>query len=92
MDLELKNNLKKLKERVENYRNTLIIDVPTFKICRLVDVIYDDEDFFWVLDTEDGVVHSSCVIDWIPLKGVLESNDYDQLVRIWNLNNIESVY
>ncbi len=59
--------------------------------CRLVDVISDDGDYFWEIDTEeDGHIYSSCVIRWIPLKGFIKDEDYNKLVRLWNLNNTES--
>jgi hypothetical protein len=55
-----------------------------------VDVIDGEDDYYWVLDTHKGIVHSSCVGGWIPLKGKLDPKDYRELVRVWNLNNTES--
>jgi hypothetical protein len=84
-------NLEELKKFMEPYQNTLVIDITTFKVCRLVDVGEDDDDYYWILDTEEGIINSSCIIDWIPLKGYIDNEDYKRLARIWNLNNVESV-
>jgi hypothetical protein len=77
--------LEQLKEEMEPYRNTLVLDY--FEVCRLADVIDGGDDYYWVYDTKRGTVHSSCVGSWIPLKGVLPEQDYSDLVRVWNLNN-----
>jgi hypothetical protein len=78
--------LKELKEEVEPYKNTLVIDIFE-NIVRLVDVVEFDDDYYWVFDTPKGLRHSSCVVGWIPLKGYIEQENYDRMVRIWNLNN-----
>lgn len=80
--------LEKLKEELEPYKNTLVLDY--FEVARLVDVIDGKDDFYWVLDFfKKGIVHSSCCTGWIPLKGKIDDKDYEQLVRVWNLNNVE---
>jgi len=79
--------LEDLKKELEPYRNTLVLDY--FELVRLVDVIDGEDDYYWVYDTKKGIVHSSCVGGWIPLKGKIEDENYDGLVRVWNLNNIE---
>ena len=78
--------LEKLKTQLEPYKNTLVID-DFDSISRLVDVIEDEDDFYWVYDSKNGIYHSSCVIDWIPLKGFIEQEKYERLVYTWNLNN-----
>jgi hypothetical protein len=80
--------LDELKKELEPYRNTLVLDY--FKIVRLVDVVDGDDDYYWVLDDSGrGIYWSSCVGGWIPLKGRLKNKDYKELVRVWNLNNVE---
>jgi hypothetical protein len=79
--------LEDLKKELEPYCNTLVLDY--FEVVRLVDVIDGEDDYYWVYDTKKGIVHSSCVGGWIPLKGKIEDENYDRLVRVWNLNNIE---
>lgn len=79
--------LESLKQELTPYQNTLVLDL--FEVVRLVDVIDDEDDFYWVYDTFKGTVHSSCVYKWIPLKGKIDEDRYNRLVGIWNLNNIE---
>jgi hypothetical protein len=80
--------LNKLKEELEPYRNTLVLNY--FEVYRLVDVIDGEDDYYWVFDTmRRGIIHSTCVGGWIPLKGTLDDKKYQELVRIWNLNNVE---
>ena len=75
-----------LRKELEPYKNTLVLDF--FEVVRLVDVVQDDDDFYWVYDTPNGIKKSSCTTNWKPLKGYLKDNDYHYLVRIWNYNNI----
>lgn len=79
--------LDSLKKEMEPYKDTLVLDY--FEVVRLVDVFEDEDDFYWVYDTHKGLIHSSCVVGWIPLKGILIDKNYDELVRVWNLNNVE---
>lgn len=81
-------NLESLKKELEPYKNTLVIG-DFNNIVRLADVIDGEDDYYWVYDTINGFVHSSCVCTWIPLKGFLEKGNYERLVHVWNLNNVE---
>lgn len=82
-------NLDYLRSKLVNYQNTLVISLLD-DIVRLVDVIEQDDDFYWVYDSRiRGIYYSSCVGSWIPLKGHLKEDDYNRLVYTWNLNNIE---
>jgi len=83
-------DIDNLLDRVNPYRNTLVI-IEYGKIARLHDVIENNDDYFWVFDTKYGLVKSSCLLNWIPLKGFLNDDDYQQLVRVWNLNNTNKV-
>lgn len=76
-------DLKSLQEELLPYKDTLVL--YHFKIVKLVDVIDGEDDYYWVYDTKHGIIHSSCVIGWIPLKGVLPDNNYNHILRIWNL-------
>ena len=80
--------LSELKVELELFKNTLVID-GFDNIVRLVDVIDGEDDYYWVYDSKKGIYHSSCLCEWIPLKGFIEKEKYDQMVRVWNLNNIE---
>lgn len=80
--------LCELKKEVEPYRNTLVLD-RCGELVRLVDVVDGKDDFYWIYDKKEGPYMSSCVIDWIPLKGFIPDDKYEGLVFIWNLNNKE---
>lgn len=80
-------NLESLKKELEPYQNTLVLN--GFEVVKLVDIMDGEDDYYWVLDTWKQVIHSSCVIGWMPLKGVLSDKNYDELVRVWNLNHTE---
>lgn len=80
--------LEKFKREIEPYKDTLVL--VYFEIARLIDVIEEDEEFYWVLDFfEKGIVLTSCLIGWIPLKGKIDDIHYDELIRVWNLNKNE---
>lgn len=83
----MSTTLGSLRKEMEPYQGTLVLDL--FDVVRLVDVIDDEDDFYWVYDTKKGIVHSSCVGGWIPLKGHIQDKSYENLVRIWNLNHIK---
>ena len=68
-------NLEMIDANVKEIKNVFVID--------------GEEDYYWVYDSRKGIYHSSCVGGWIPLKGFVEQEKYDRMVRIWNLNNIE---
>ncbi len=80
-------NLRELKKELEPFRNTLVIDVFD-KVVRLVDVVDDEDDYYWVYDSRQGVYQSSCVCGWIPLKGFIKEKEYNEMIRVWNLNNM----
>lgn len=81
--------LAELKEKLEPFKNTLVID-DFDTVVRLVDVVDDvDDDLYWVYDSRNEIYYSSCVGGWIPLRGFIEQEKYDRMVSVWNLNNIE---
>lgn len=77
--------LENLKEEMAPHYNTLVLD--GFDVVRLVNVVDEELDFYWVYDTPKGVRYSSCCVGYIPLKDNLKHEDYNRLLRLWNLNN-----
>jgi hypothetical protein len=77
--------LNELQKELKFYKDTLVLDL--FEVVRLVGVLEDEDDNYWIFDTEHGIVHSSCVMNWTPLKGYIPTEQYDRLVRIWNFNH-----
>lgn len=83
-----KTTIETLREELEPYKNTLVLDC--FKVVRLVGVYDGEEDFYWQYDDhQKGIYDASCVGGWTPLKGVLPDDEYRRLLSLWNLNNIE---
>lgn len=79
--------LEKLKEELEPFKNTLVLNFN--EVVRLVDASEDEMDFYWVYDTrKDGIIHSSCVCGWTPLKKYIPEQEYKNLVHVWNLNTL----
>jgi hypothetical protein len=80
--------LLELQKELEPYKNTLVIG-DFYNVVRLVGVIDGEDDYYWVYDTIKGIVHASCVGGWVALKGFIPEKEYQRLVNVWNLNNIE---
>lgn len=79
------SSLDELKAQAEPYLNTLVLDLD--KVVRLVGVVEEEDDFYWVYDSlTKGTYYSSCVMGWTKLKGSIPDEDYNRLVDIWNLN------
>jgi len=81
-----------LNTEIELHKNELVIDMS--KIVRLVDVVDGEEDYYWVYDEWIGMMNcklyeSSCVGQHVLLKGYLPDDKYNELVRVWNLNQSE---
>jgi hypothetical protein len=89
--------VNKLNSELELHRHELVIF--GFNIVRLQDVDDDDLDYYWIynenvsmigMDNGDkGIMSASCVIGHTYLKGVLPEDEYNNLVRFWNSNNLE---
>lgn len=80
--------LESLKNELEPYKNTLVID-EFDRVVRLVGVVDGEDDYYWVYDGIRGVYWGSCVGGWIPLKGYIPEKNYNKMVSMWNLNHIE---
>jgi len=86
------DKIKYFNNEITLHKNELVID--SYKIVRLVDVDEDAYDYYWVYDEWIGMMNSklyeaSCVGKHTLLKGFLPDNEYNELVRVWNLNQSE---
>ena len=89
--------VNELNSELELHKHELVIF--GFDIVRLQDVDDDDLDYYWaynenvgmkgMYEGDTGVMSASCVIGHNYLKGVLPEDEYNNLVRFWNLNNLE---
>ena len=75
----------------ERYTNTLVIG--EWKVCRLVgltDESFDEWNYYYICDPMmgDKLEHVCDLMGVTFLKNRIPNDEYDRLVRIWNLNNI----
>jgi len=79
------DNKKIILEEVNKHRGQIVLDY--FQVVRLDGFAEDDDDYYYVYYTLDrGIVWSSCVGKFIPLKDYLPLRDYRMLKKIFNLN------
>lgn len=88
------NIVESLNSEIEQHKNELVID--NYDVVRLVDVIDgDDGDFYYVFNSYTGMLNepvyyqATCLSSYTILKGFLPDEEYDSLVKSWNLNNKE---
>lgn len=76
-------NALSIIQKVLDHRNELVLD--WHKVVRLVDVMEDPDDYYWIFEEFGGKkYYSSCVGKFFILKGNLP--DYQDLVNQWNMN------
>ena len=89
MEERIKERLEEFKKELEPYKNTLVLD--NFEVVKVIDIVFDEEDYeyYWVyesLNSKKKTYWSSCVGRWYPLKGKIAVEEYNNLERIWKLN------
>lgn len=81
--------LAEFQQEMEPFKGTLVID--WYNVVLLKDVIDGGDDYYWVyfgvIKDKKKEYHSTCVGKWIPLKGFIEEKRYQDMVRVWNINN-----
>lgn len=77
--------IEELKEQIAPIKNTLVIYL--FSVVMLVDVIEGEDDYYWLFETDSGCKKQvSCLLDFVPLKGYIATEQYERLVYFWDLN------
>jgi hypothetical protein len=79
-------------EKYNKYKNTLVLNY--FQVYRFIEIVSDEDDFYFFFDDGTNYQKMSILLTFIPLVESLKKEDYNELVRIWNLNNnskIESI-
>lgn len=84
--INYENMMTTMDKSSDQYLNTLVI-AEYDKVCRLAGTSEDEDDYYFVFDTGTQLVHMSCLIRWFPLKGKMDDESYEELVRVWNLSN-----
>ena len=79
---------EEFQAEVEPFLGQLVLD--NYDVVLLQGTSKDQWDYYHVFVHFKGrVVHSTSVGIFYPLKGVLPDKQYNELVRVWNLNNDE---
>ena len=73
-------------EFVEKHKGELVLDLhEVVKLVGFEDI--ENDDYYYVcLSLIKGKYLESCVGNLYPLKGVLPDNEYDELIRVFDLN------
>ncbi len=76
---------KEIQEEIKPHKGDFVLD--HFKVVKLLDIIDGKDDYYYVFQKWGGMVYqSSCVLSFVPLKGKIDKTDYDEFVRLWDLN------
>lgn len=91
----METTYQKIHDEVQPYLNQLVLD-GSFYVCKLIGVSQDDEDIYYIFqypgkrhhqfDHNKGIVHSSAVGTFFPLKGKIDESHYNELERLWEIN------
>ena len=81
--------LEEFQDIIKDYKGTLVLHY--FEVVRLVDVTEDQDDFYYVFNSKTGRTWVSCLLSCVPLKGTLSDEDYNELERVWKLNNYDNI-
>jgi protein-tyrosine-phosphatase len=71
-----REKLESLREEMKGQQGKLVLD--DLRVVRLLDVIDNSEDFYWVYFDGSKVYHSSCVGGWRALDSI---PDYDKMEK-----------
>jgi hypothetical protein len=81
----MENNLDKITREFQERKGELVIDGDS--VTRLIGIADDGEDYYYVYFNGKRVRLVSCLIKYIPLKGKIDAEDYEGMVRIVHLNH-----
>lgn len=82
--------LKKIKNKIEFYKNTLVLD-ERGRMAMLIDFFDDDDDYYWVLDYGSMIEYHSCLLGLIYLKDVIDNDQYNRLITSWNFSKTKPI-
>lgn len=63
-----------------------------WKVKRLLGVVSDDWDYYWLLYDGRKFSLDSCLCRLVPLKGKIEDRDYNEFVRLAYLNHWDLLF
>jgi hypothetical protein len=86
----MQDNRKLIIEEFESLKGQFVI-AGDWKVKRLVGVVEDDMDYYWLLYDGRKFSLDSCVSRVVPLKGKLDNMDYNEFVRLAYLNHFDII-
>ena len=82
---EFKDSKQEILEYIEKHKGELVLS--HHEAVRLVGFDEDEDDYYYVVHSlKSGKYLESCVGSLCPLKGFLPDEEYDKLVRVFDLN------
>lgn len=82
---------QEFQKEIEPHIGQLVLHF--YDVVLLLGASEDQWDYYYVLVHEGGKeVHATVVSSYYPLKGVLPDKQYNELVRVWNLNHVEKYH
>lgn len=79
-----------LKE-FEEHKGQFVID-DNWEVKRLIAVLSDKWDYYWVYWDGRDVSWGSCVGGFVPLKDKVDEKDYNNFIRLAKLNHYDQYY
>lgn len=81
------DNLTIFKNELEQLKGQLVIS--NFNVYRLIALVEDDMDYYYCLYDGRTVRLTSCAMRLTPLRGFIPNRDYEEMVRICELNHYD---
>jgi hypothetical protein len=86
----MEDNKTLILRKFEELKGQFVINA-SWEIERLVAVGEDDMDYYWITYNGRKFRWNTCVGPIMPLKGYLRTKDYNELVRLAQLNHHDQV-
>lgn len=81
--------LKRILKEFEELKGQIIIDAGSYKLKRLIAILEDPDDWYYVLWNGEKLSFASCLIGITPLKGFIKDKDYDRYKYWASINNLD---
>lgn len=83
------SNLKKILKEFEEHKGQFVITDWGHEVQRLIAIGKDDLDYYYVYWNGRKTSWQSCVGRFVPLKGYIRDEDYNEFIRLAKLNHYD---
>ena len=90
IDKKMKDtNKEQTLEQFEKYKGQFVIkhNFPSDIVVRFIGIGYDDMDYLYIFYDGRKLSYATILDRIIPLKGFISDKDYNEYIRLWNLNS-----